>query len=69
VRFWFSGPRLFNGLVRPGISLVRNTAQRLLAIAESDNFKNDDHDHHLPASWQTLYELTRLTPEQFDAAT
>lgn len=35
------------------------TAQRLMEIASNPNILNATHASHLPASWYTLYELTK----------
>lgn len=45
----------------------RRTAHRLAAIAADSKISNGTHASHLPPSWMTLYELTRLTPEAFEA--
>jgi len=45
----------------------RSTATKLIAIATNDNVRNGAHVRRLPHSWGTLYELTKLTPEQFAA--
>jgi hypothetical protein len=39
------------------------TAQRLMAIAQHPILANGAHVYHLPPSWGTLYELSRI-PEQ-----
>ena len=36
-----------------------------MAIAENENLGDVAHGPHLPAAWRTLYELTKLTDEQF----
>lgn len=44
----------------------RSTAARLMAIAEDPRLSNDAHVQHLlPASWGTLYELTKLDDATF----
>lgn len=52
-------------LVKDSLPFDRTTAYRLIEISTSDRLRNDAHGQHLPASWRTLYELTRLTDEQF----
>lgn len=53
-------------LVKEKLPFDKGTAQRLIAISNNDNLRNAAHGPHLPASWRTLYELTKLTDEQFD---
>ncbi|MBO0733332.1 MAG: hypothetical protein J2P49_03260 [Methylocapsa sp.] len=55
-------------MIKEELPFTRQTVNKLMAIAESDNLRNDAHVRHLPAAWGTLYELTKLTDEQFDAA-
>jgi hypothetical protein len=45
----------------------RTSACRLIAIAQNDNLRNLAHAPNLPVQWTTLYELTKLTDEQFKA--
>jgi hypothetical protein len=45
-----------------------STAERLMAIARDRKLSNPAHVQYLPASWGTLYELTKLDDEQFEAA-
>jgi hypothetical protein len=40
------------------------TAQRLIAVAE--RFSNTEHVRYLPASWGTLYQLSRLDEAEFE---
>jgi hypothetical protein len=47
-------------------SLPRPRADKIIAISLNDNVRNDAHVRHLPMHWGTLYELTKLTDEQFD---
>lgn len=46
--------------------LGMRTAERLMAISGSAQIRHNAS--HLPPSWATLYELTRITPEALDAA-
>src|SRR5262249_19728146 len=39
------------------------TAQMLMAIAANPILSNPNHGSHLPPSWRTLYELTKLPAE------
>ena len=43
------------------------TAQMLIAIAEDNRLTNAKHAALLPPHWTTMYELTKLDDEQFDA--
>jgi hypothetical protein len=43
----------------------KKTAERLIAISTSDNVRNGAISPHLPIAWTVLYELTKLTDEQF----
>jgi DNA methylase/Protein of unknown function (DUF3102) len=45
-----------------------NMADRLMKIARHAVLANSDHGQNLPPSWQTLYELSRLTPPQLEHA-
>jgi hypothetical protein len=57
--------RLFeDGLV----PFTQNTAQRLMLIAEHPQLSNTAHVQHLPPSWGTLYELTKVEPKRLTAA-
>lgn len=38
----------------------QRAAQHLLAIGRCELLSNANHGSHLPPSWRTLYELTRL---------
>lgn len=54
-------------MVKEELPFSRMTAHMLMAIALNDNLRNVNHGLHLPVSWRTLYELTKLTDEQFEA--
>ena len=41
------------------------TARQLIAIAEHQGLSNGKHVYHLPSSWGTLYELTKLPDDIF----
>src|SRR6185437_8713855 len=45
-----------------------STAQRLMAVARYARLSNPAHVQHLPASWGTLYELTKLSDDEFSSA-
>jgi hypothetical protein len=44
----------------------RTTAFMLMKIAEDLRLSNVDHGKHLPPSWRTLYELTKLSDSDFE---
>ena len=48
-----------------GLLFQPRTAQRIMAIASDARLANTTHASHLPQSWTTLYELTRLDDDQF----
>jgi N6-adenosine-specific RNA methylase IME4 len=43
------------------------TAQRLMAVAADKRISKATHGSHLPASWHTLYEITKLSDSEFNA--
>jgi N6-adenosine-specific RNA methylase IME4 len=45
----------------------RNTTQRLMLVAQTQWLRNGAHAPRLPASWMTLYELTKLDDDELDA--
>src|SRR4029453_12385714 len=47
-------------MVKSDLSFGPNTAQRLMTIAGHSVLSNTAHAPHLPPSWYTLYELTKL---------
>jgi hypothetical protein len=49
------------------LKMHERTAQRLMAIASNEALANPTHASHLPASWMTLYELSRLPPKLLEA--
>ena len=55
--------RLFKGhenAVSEPVPFSENTSQRLMAVASHEVLSNAAHVQHLPQSWGTLYELTKL---------
>ncbi len=54
-------------LTQSKLPFTARTAQRLMAIAADERLSKATHVSHLPASWGTLYEMTRLDDEQFKA--
>lgn len=62
--------RLFKGnagAVNEPVPFVRETAERLMIVAGNSHLSNAAHAQHLPASWSTLYELSKLDDEQIIA--
>jgi hypothetical protein len=57
----------FLDMVKDDLPFDRTTAFRLMAIAENPVIANVAHVHHLPPSWGTLYELTKLPAEMLEA--
>lgn len=57
----------FGTMIDTELPFSASTAQRLMAIAADPKLSNAAHVQHLPPSWGTLYELTKLPEEQFDA--
>jgi hypothetical protein len=58
--------RLFKGhenAVSDPLPFSENTSQRLMAVASHEVLSNAAHVQHLPQSWGTLYELTKLDDE------
>jgi hypothetical protein len=54
-------------MVDSELPFKRSTAFRLMTIAADPRLTNGAHVQHLPPHWGTLYELTKLTDEQFEA--
>lgn len=52
----------WSAMVREELPFGIRTAQCLIAIVEDDRLAN--HGSLLPASWRTLYELTKLTDDE-----
>jgi len=54
-------------MIRHDLPFAENTAQRLIKIADDDRLANTAHAPLLPASRETLYELTKLDDATFTA--
>jgi hypothetical protein len=54
-------------LVQAELPFNQGTAQRLMTIAQHPVLANTTHMSHLPPSWGTHYELTKLSEAQFKA--
>ena len=62
--------RMFKGhdkVVSDPVPFTPETAERLMAICNKPSLANAAHAQHLPQSWYTLYELTKLDDEQIVA--
>lgn len=57
----------FTAMVEEDLPFGARTTQRLMAIASDERLSNPTHGSLLPPSWRTLYELTKLTDEQWQA--
>jgi len=58
----------FLKMIKTDLPFGSGTAQRLMAIARDEKFANAARVQHLPPNWSTMYQLTKLTPEEFDRA-
>jgi hypothetical protein len=56
----------FEEMTRTDLPFGPRTAQRIMQIAEDPVLSNPTHASHLPASWMTLYELSRLPKRGID---
>lgn len=56
----------FISMVERQLPFNIRTAQRLMAIANDPRLSDATHASHLPPSWMSLYEITRLDDEQFE---
>lgn len=57
----------FLSMVANDLPFGASTAARLMKVAADERLSNPAHVQHLPASWGTLYEISKLSPAQFDA--
>jgi N6-adenosine-specific RNA methylase IME4 len=57
----------FESMITQRLPFGRRTAQRLMAVGRDERITNATHVSHLPPSWGTLYELTKLDDAQFEA--
>lgn len=58
----------FESMIEAELPFTARTAQRLMAIAADERLGDPTHVSLLPPAWGTLYELTKLTDEQFAEA-
>jgi hypothetical protein len=59
------GPSKFSAMVRDDLKWSKSMASQLLAIGRDGRLVEVQHVK-LPPSWGTLYQLTRLTDEEFE---
>jgi N6-adenosine-specific RNA methylase IME4 len=57
----------FEAMVTEDLRFSASTGQRLMKVARDRKLANPAHGPLLPPSWRTLYEITKLTSEQFQA--
>lgn len=57
----------FGLMIATELPFGRGTAERLMSISSDERFQDAAHVPHLPPSWGTLYELTKLPKETFEA--
>jgi N6-adenosine-specific RNA methylase IME4 len=57
----------FAAMIERDLPFAPRTAQMLMKIASDKRFSNPKHVSLLPPHWGTLYELTKLSDEQFAA--
>ena len=55
-------------LIESDLPFGRRTASMLMTIAGDKRLTNGNHGSHLPPSWRTLYELSRLDDDLLEAA-
>ncbi|HWV19506.1 MAG TPA: hypothetical protein VN036_00585 [Devosia sp.] len=55
----------FGKMIANDLPFGADAAQRLMAIAADTKLTNAEHVRHLPPSWGTLYELSKLDTETF----
>jgi hypothetical protein len=58
----------FEAMIEVQLPFSSSTARRLMAIASDKRISDRAHVNVLPASWGTLYELTKLSDEEFEGA-
>lgn len=58
----------FEHLVKERCPFGARSAQRLMAVAHHEVISNATHGSGLPASWRTLYELSKFEPRELNHA-
>lgn len=59
------GAAQFQKMIRDELKYSQPTVSRLMIVADDQRLRDYAHGHKLPNCWRTLYELTKLTDEQF----
>lgn len=59
--------RHFKEMVKDQLPFGRQTAYKLMAIAADPRVSNVAYMRHFPASWGSLYEITKLDNAEFEA--
>lgn len=57
----------FEAMVATELPFGSRTARRLMTVARDPRISERTHGSVLPPSWRTLYELTKLPDDQFEA--
>lgn len=57
----------FEAMIESDLPFKPRTARRLMAIARDQRITKRTQESVLPASWTTLYELTKLDDDEFEA--
>lgn len=57
----------FGKMIESELPFGARTAQMLMAISADPRLTDPKHVSHLPPSWGTLYELTKLPEKEFEA--
>lgn len=55
----------FGRMIDADLPFTASTAQRLMTIAADERISNPAHVQHMPTSWGTLYEITKLDDAKF----
>lgn len=58
----------WENLLENELSFTERTANRLMAISGDPRIASGTHVSQLPSSWGTLYEISRMSAEEFDDA-
>jgi N6-adenosine-specific RNA methylase IME4 len=56
----------FGRMIESDLPFSARTAQMLMATAADKRLTNPNHGSLLPPSWRTMFELTKLSDEEFD---
>jgi hypothetical protein len=57
----------FTAMIERDLPFKPSTAQRLMKIADDERLSNPTHVSLLPPHWGTLYEITKLSDDDFAA--